>query len=94
MPSGVHRAQYFYERKYPGIRKVRKGNRVYYRITLVSGRKVLVTPNQLIWHRGNGKYSIYTGEHDRLVKAKTRISRKAWRVHRHEGDKRFSLSKL
>lgn len=62
--SSVDVAREHYRQRRRGIAK--KGPK--YEIKLVSGRKVMVPGSERIWHRGKGRYSIYTGEHDKVVK--------------------------
>ena len=77
MPGPVMPAKWYYDNGYKGIEKARKKG--WYYIRLQTGRKVLVNGGQTIWHRGRGRYSIYTGRMDRKIRATHRMkNRKKW----------------
>jgi len=64
-----------------GIKKIGK----YWYIRTETGRWRRVTLDTLVWHRGRGKWSVYTGSVDKKVRAKV-LPKKRYNRYRHTGD--------
>ena len=66
----------------PGIKKV--GSKIYFRT--ISGNWLEMKKNDLIWHRGKGRWSRVTPSIDVKRPAKHIPNEKRWKVHRHMFD--------
>lgn len=68
---------------FPGIKRAIGG----VKIRLSSGRWIKVPKSALVWHRGRGFWSVYTGvKYDKKFPAETKIKRKQRPKYSHVGD--------
>jgi len=68
---------------------VKRKNGYYIRTQSEKWKKV--TLDTLVWHRGAGKWSVYTGEVDRRIRAGGIVSKKRHKKYKHTGDKMNSI---
>jgi hypothetical protein len=91
MPGKVVKVSTAKNMRKGGIRQIRRGNQVYYEIRTESGKWKQVPRNAKVWHRGNGKWSHYTGKVDKKLPKAGGVEGK--KRYGHTGDKRYQTPK-
>ena len=83
IPSTIMPAETALKKGFPGIKRAIGG----VKIRLSSGRWIKVPKSALVWHRGRGFWSVFSGsKHDRYYAAKTKIKRTKRPKYSHIGD--------